>query len=160
MLFHILGSSASFPLREECSGLGLVEHQNVKESLKNMKKKGYAKFTENERFLIGKYAAIHGPTAAVRKLKKTYPHLDFGESQARALNNQNSANVDKRIVPLKRGRTLLLGSIDEKVGQFLQVMRRKGGVVNTVVDIATAKALIAKNDLEHLKVIDLSLIHI
>jgi len=136
MLFHILGSSASFPLREECSGLGAVEHQNVKESLKNMKKKGYAKFTENERFLIGKYAAIHGPTAAVRKFKKTHPHLDFGESQARALrkkylDNQNSANVDKRIVPLKRGRPLMLGSIDEKVRQFLQVLRRKGGVVNT-----------------------------
>ena len=49
----------------------------------------------------------------------------------------------------------MLGSIDEKVRRFLQVMRRKGGVINTVVAIATAKALIAKNDLEHLKVIDI-----
>ena len=53
-----------------------------------------------------------------------------------------------------RGRPLMLEIVDEKVCNFLQIVRRKGGVVNSVVAIATAKDLVAKNDLEHLKVLD------
>ena len=49
----------------------------------------------------------------------------------------------------------MLGTIDEKVQNFLQIIRRKGGVVNTVVAIATATALIARSDQQHLKVLDL-----
>ena len=37
---------------------------------------------------------------------------------------------------------------------FLLALRKKGGVVNTVVAIATAKALIEKSDEEHLKLIN------
>lgn len=37
---------------------------------------------------------------------------------------------------------------------FLLKLRKKGGVVNTVVAIATAKALIERSDNEHLKSID------
>ena len=48
-------------------------------------KKFNTKFTEKERFLIGKYAAINGPGAAVRKFRKSIPHLKFAESQAKAL---------------------------------------------------------------------------
>ena len=48
-------------------------------------KKVNTKFTEKERFLIGKYAAINGPSAAVRKFRKSLSHLKFGESQAKAL---------------------------------------------------------------------------
>ena len=40
---------------------------------------------EKERFLIGKYTAINDPNAAVKKFKKSHPHLKFGEIQARAL---------------------------------------------------------------------------
>ena len=36
----------------------------------------------------------------------------------------------------------MLGKPDEKVANFLLALRRKGGVVNTVVAIAAAKALI------------------
>ena len=35
----------------------------------------------------------------------------------------------------------MLGCLDEKVQSFLHVLKRKGGVVNTVVAVATAKAL-------------------
>ena len=49
----------------------------------------------------------------------------------------------------------MLETVDEKVCNFLQIVRRKGGVVNSIVAIATAKALIAKSDLEHLKALDL-----
>ena len=40
---------------------------------------------------------------------------------------------------------------------ILLVLRKKGGVANTVVAVATAKALIARSNDEHLKLIDLEL---
>ena len=64
-------------------------------------------------------------------------------------------NVDEEVGTLKRGRPLILETVDEKLCNFLQIVRRKGGVVNSVVAIATAKALIAKSDLEYLKALDL-----
>ena len=39
-----------------------------------------SKYTERERYFIGLYAAINGAAAVVRKFKKSYPHLNFGES--------------------------------------------------------------------------------
>ena len=44
--------------------------------------------------------------------------------------------------------------MDEKVKTFLRVLRKKGGVVNTVVAVATAKALIGRSQDEHLKCLD------
>ena len=45
--------------------------------------------------------------------------------------------------------------LDKKVKYFLLQLRKKGGVVNTVVAVATAKTLIARSSDEHLKLIDL-----
>ena len=49
----------------------------------------------------------------------------------------------------------MLGSLDAKVQKFFMALRAKGGVVNTVVAVAVAKALIEKSSDESLKVIDL-----
>ena len=49
----------------------------------------------------------------------------------------------------------MLGTLDAKVQTFLHVLRRKGGMVNTVAAIAKAKALIARSQDEHFKCIDL-----
>ena len=49
----------------------------------------------------------------------------------------------------------MLGTLDEKVKSFLLQLRKKGGVVNCVVTVATAKALISRSSDEHLKAIDL-----
>ena len=59
------------------------------------------------------------------------------------------------LTKLKRGRPLMLGLIDEKVKNFLLILIRKGGVVNSAVAIAAAQALIQKSSGEHLKCIDL-----
>ena len=48
----------------------------------------------------------------------------------------------------------MLGALDEKIKSFLFAIRKKGGVVNNVVAIATAKALIEKSDEEYLSNID------
>ena len=49
----------------------------------------------------------------------------------------------------------MLGCLDEKSQSFLHVLRRKGGIVNTVVAVTTAKVLIAGSEYEHLKFLDL-----
>ena len=47
------------------------------------------------------------------------------------------------------------GTLDEKIKTFLYMLRRKGGVVNAVVAVATAKALIVRSPDEHFKCLDL-----
>ena len=107
-----------FPRQTE-STLGQLDYTAVISGLqKNRSKKIYSKFTEDERFLIGKYAAINGASAAVRKFKTSHPHLKFGESTARSLRDKyhqlskTNTNINK-ITPLRRGRPLMLGSLDE-----------------------------------------------
>ena len=96
------------------------------------------KFREKESFLIGKYTAINGPGAAVRKFRKSHPHLKFGESQARALRKKyldqekKRPNVNKKIGTLNRGRPFMLDTVDKKVCNFLQIVKTKGGLVNLV----------------------------
>ena len=43
----------------------------------------------------------------------------------------------------------MLGSVDEKVKNFLMILQRKGGVVNSVVVIAAAQSLIQQSPEEH-----------
>ena len=65
----------------------------------------------------------------------------------------------KKMRHLKRGRLLLLGAVlDENVKRFSLQQRKKGGVVNTVVAVATTKELkltMISDDDEDLKLIDL-----
>ena len=118
------------------------------------------KLTDKERYDIGKSSSVHGATAAVRKFKKSYPHLKLGESTARSLKKKyeellKSKSKKTELTKLKRGRPVMLGSIDEKVKNFLLILRQKGGVVNSVVAIVAVQALIQKSSDEHLKCIDL-----
>ena len=96
------------------------------------------------------------------KFKKEHPQLKestvrpFREKYHSSLKAKKVGTaITKKLPSLKRGRPLLLGTIDEKVNNFLFALRQKGGVVNTVVAIATAKALIERSKDEHLKLIDL-----
>ena len=54
----------------------------------------------------------------------------------------------KKLATMTHGRSLTLGKLDEKVKNFLLALRRKGGVVNTLVAIAAAKAFIQKSNEE------------
>ena len=146
------------------SSLGIVKYASVTRSLSevNPKRGRYLKFSDEDRFEIGKYAALHGPKSTIRTFKKEHPQLK--ESTVRAFREKYHSSlkakkvgtaITKKLPSLKRGRPLLLGTIDEKVKNFLFALRQKGGVVNTVVAIATAKALIERSKDEHLKLIDL-----
>ena len=72
--------------------------------------------------------------------------------------NVKSKRIDlssaKKISALKPGRPLMFGHLDEKIKTFLLALCKKGGAVNIVVVIATAKALNEKSDNELLKMTD------
>ena len=54
------------------------------------------------------------------------------------------------------GRPLMIGELlDKQVQEYLCIYRKKGGIVNKVVAVATTKALIERSNLEHLKDLDL-----
>ena len=148
------------PKKQE-SSLGLLEYQAVVSSVQDItnKKRENIKLTDKERY-IGKYSSIHGATAAVRKFEKSHPHLKLGESTAISLKKKyeellKSKSEKTELTKFKRGRPLMLGLIDEKVKNFLLILRWKGGVVNSVVGLAAAQALIQKSSDEHLKCINL-----
>ena len=107
-------------------------------------------------------ASAHGPGATVKKFRKSHPHLNSGESTVRGLRakyeellKSETAGELASIPKLKRGSSFMLGELHEKVKNFLHVLRRKVGVVNTVETVAAAKAFIARSQNEHLNCIDL-----
>ena len=71
------------------SGLGVIEYSEVVAALNEKKpSRKRVQFTREERFEIGKNAAVNGVTKAVKQLKKIHPHLTFDESTARILRDR------------------------------------------------------------------------
>ena len=61
-------------------GLGTIDTEavvkSVRKSLEKSSKRGkYKKFTDHDRYLIGKDTSFNGPASATRKWKKKYPNL-------------------------------------------------------------------------------------
>ena len=137
--------------------------QAIADSTNSKKRKSYCRWSHKDRFQIGKYAAVHGTSAAAKKFATKDKPLN--ESSARrfsALYKEEikKAKKDKRdpkkeLVPLPRGRPLLLDSLDQMVQRCLLALRSQGGVVSRTIAIATARALIARNpqyNLGHVKI--------
>ena len=112
---------------------------------------------------LEKNASIYGTSSTVRRWKKICPHIN--ESMVRGFKKRYEAKIKDEIRKKKsprtvlvnklRGRSCLLASkIDPFVQKYLKATRYKGEVVNTMVAIATAKALtkryllLEKNHLE------------
>ena len=106
------------------------------------------KFMEKEHFLIGKYTAINGPGAAVRRFKKSQFPFQIWRKPSKSTRQKLPGSREKVA-------KTSLETVDEKVCKFFQIVRGKGDVINSVVAIATANALIAKSGLEHLEALDL-----
>ena len=88
----------NFPSQDETS-LGVLGYNAVRTSLQKetlKKKRKNSWFSDEERYQIGKYASIYGPTAAVKKFKKSHPHLKFGESTARSLRTKYEELLKKK----------------------------------------------------------------
>ena len=45
----------------------------------------YNKFKDEDHYTVGKYVAVHGTAAALRKFKKLFPHCRLTESTVRAI---------------------------------------------------------------------------
>ena len=140
------------------SGIGALDHQVAVEAAQTAisiphKQKQNKKFTDKDRYIIGKYASENGTAASQRKFKLS--HKNLGESTIRTFKKKyetmiknariNKETPQKRIVAKKRGRPVLLGEIDEMVQRFLEALRKKGGVVNAVVARSVAKALVKRS---------------
>ena len=122
-------------------------------SPENVKRKPqYHKWTDKERYEIGKYAAENGNIRTVRSFEKKFPTLSestvrsFKKRYFEQLSQKSKEEVERAqsIKNRKTGRPLLLGELDDMVRKYLVNLSRRGGVINTTVANATAKALMSK----------------
>ena len=114
---------------------------------KPSKKSGsYEIYSSRDQFSIGKNAGIYNIASTVKKLKNTYPTLDentargFKKRYKTQIKEANLKNKSPRtiIVNKLRGHPCLLGNKTSLLVQkYLKATRYKGGVVNTLVTIAT-----------------------
>ena len=133
--------------------VGSIDAHHVSEIASNSRDKrrqGYNKWTGEQRVKIGKHAAEFGNRAAVKTYKSEFPTLN--ESTVRSFNanycqviNQvakEMCNPTKSIPEYSQptGRPLMLGELDSMVQIYLRALSKRGGVVNTSVANATAKA--------------------
>ena len=119
----------SFPTQKE-SNLGVVEYVSVRKSISdaNHSRGHYQRSSDEDRFVIGKYSAVHDPMAIVKKFKPKLSQLK--ESTVRTFQdkyrnilkrNRGSSSPVKKLATMTRSRPLMLRKLDEKVKNFLLV---------------------------------------
>ena len=100
---------------------------------KDDKRGQYTKFTDKQRFEIGRYANQNGPAAPVRSFLKTFQSLN--DSTVRSFRKlyeasfiiaaRDNVSPPKAIVNNKGGRPIMLCQVDELVQRFLQATIQK-----------------------------------
>lgn len=115
------------------TGLGVLDFdavsRAVNENNAKTKRERYYKYTDEERFNIGKHTAEFGAKSAIRKFKGEFPNLN--ESTARSMRekyqkeiklaNLQGRDLERKLQSERRGRPLLLGPIDTLVQNYLRV---------------------------------------
>ena len=94
----------------------------------------YQRYSESDRYKIGKYGSEIGATAAVRKYKKDYPTLNASmvhemKKRYEELLKKTKKDVISKSIPKYRtptGRPLLLGDIDQMVQSYIKAGRTRG----------------------------------
>ena len=138
--------------------IGAIDATAISEKVNSIVSKrnsSYTKWSEKDRYSIGKYASENGVAAAVRKFKKTFPNLN--ESTVRTFRKKVEAEL-KSAVKEKReitkaiakyssptGRPLMLGQLDSMVQTYLLAQSQRGCVINASIANATAHALIKRH---------------
>ena len=77
---------------QEKTSVGILEHNTVHNSV-----------SDEEIRQIGQNAFVYGPNSAVKRLKKTFPHLKFEESTARTFSTKYQTLLRKK-ASLQRSR--------------------------------------------------------
>ena len=134
--------------------LGKLDEQHVSEVKAGRKRKPYFVWKDKDRYLIGKYACDYGNASAIRKFKSQFPHLNEStvrNFKSKVQNEIHKASIEKR-KPMESiskyssptGRPLMLGELDSMIQSYIKSLSNRGGVVNTVIANATAKALMKR----------------
>ena len=113
------------------------------------KRKVYSNFSEQDRAVIGKYAAENGGAAAQRHFRSKFP--DLGESTVRSFKTKYLAALAKQgsvcsIPSKKRGRPLTLGDIDGEVQSYIKALRAAGTPISAPLIIAAAEGIVGARD--------------
>ena len=100
------------------------------------------RYSPSVRADIGRYACVHGTTAAARHLIKKAYKEEKGAKRA------ERDDEDVRVLPPKKhGRPLLLSKgLDGKLQQYLLKVREGGGVVSARIVIAAARGILQHYD--------------
>ena len=122
-------------------------------------RKRYIKLTPAQRFTVGKRAAEHGTTAAMRYFSYKYSgnFASLKETTVRRLKTQYLEQVSRndnsqqgesiQELPLKKnGRPLMLGELDQQVREYIRDLRAQGVVINTAVVLGAAEGIIMHKD--------------
>ena len=134
------------------------EVRSVIESENNKKRGQYAKYTPEQKAMIGKRAVEHGAFAAVRYYIRNFSNLN--ENTVRDWRNAYRLELRKRVrdgsegdinitelSQKKKGHPLLFGEeIDKQVQAYLTSFRESGAVVNTTITMACAEGIVRNAD--------------
>ena len=134
--------------------LGKLDEQRVSEVKAGRKRKHYFVWKDKDHYLIRKYACDYGNASAIRKFKSQFPHLNEStvrNFKSKVQNEIHKASIEKR-KPMESiskyssptGRPLMLGELDSMIQSYIKSLSNRGGVVNTVIANATAKALMKR----------------
>ena len=138
--------------------MGAIDHDKVTETLKALsKKRKYTQTLDRDRLLVGKLASIFGNASAVWKFHVSESTVRlFRRKYDSSLTNVHSSREITEIPKASLGRPLMIGKLlDKQVQEYLYIYRKKGCIVNKVVAVATAKAMIERSSLEHSKDLNL-----
>ena len=124
------------------------------------KLKPQCKYSDEDRYIIAKYAKERGSSKAATFFKSKYTTIN--EFTVRGFVRKFDENIkvakasgqppEKRIKLLVRGRPLMTGPIiDEKVRKFMVSLYTKGGHVSRSIATTTAMVLLGRSDDESLK---------
>ena len=140
------------PLEVNRKNLVLLIMMQSKKKFPWQKKKErqiYQRWTPSDRFKIGKYAAVNGNIASVRKFQAEFTHLN--ESNVREFKkkyNTEIANATKEkreaasVIPKyssQTGRQLLQGELDSMVQTYIKQLSNRGCVVNKLLQMLQHK---------------------
>ena len=109
------------------------------------------KWSEEDRYEIGKYASVNGPAATVRKFRQRFPNLN--ENTARTFCSRVEADLKaakskdispKKAIPrykIKTGRPLLLVDLDSMVQRYILGASNRGAVIARAGAVSADKAV-------------------
>ena len=136
--------------------LSAIDFEAVESQVANdSKRKSYIKWTDKNRYDIGKYSAEYGTAAAIRKFRKNFPKIKestarefrkkYEEELREAKKEGREPSKSLQKYQSQTGRPLLLGDFDSMVQSYIVSMSNRGAVISRSIANSAAKALMKKH---------------